>query len=552
MAQDVNDIVNALFSSGDRLLKQSQLLGTQLAAQETQAGTLAQSKQTTGDSNYVTTSSLAEALRYQAEADSYVRNVAEAMGAIGPENVILAAAQEMKKSLQEATAASAQVDKVESYSLTNNPLGWIKNQISPDPAYSKYNTAANKYNTLAAGIDSTSKAVQEIDKIAKSAIPATTAAVQATRVEALQNSVMNQNIDAQYTAMKHNAAATQALMNMGLQEYNIRKDMFSAVAEGARLQIARDAAEMAKTKFDEKTDEQTLDEEIVKNYEEGYYILHGRKGTAYSPKQIVALYKSKAAPDIAIYVNKGRSVSGMSSADPLYGAYGYTPAEAAATIVGAKVKLPAPVQEAYTATIGAAHSEVLSDPILKEKYKTSDEKAAYVNARAQELLNMYGSNVDDKNKSNPLLIPSIAELAAPVPGAEKISAHRVVTETKLYRQVFAPLLAAGKLKELNHQEVFDYTLAEIRSGKISPDTAAVELATIFGYGNSLNKVVKQFTRMGLIAPSSYNTKLSVPVFGKHGYYQDIKVNLANEADVKKALLSGISGTALQGLKSIFE
>lgn len=456
----------------------------------------AKSSPQTGDAQYTTAASLDNALQLSREAAAQTNNFASAAGLVGIDSFMLEAGQQLQESLKRVVAASKKVDAVEQTGFMDSPVGWLLNKVGlgDDSAHREYEAAAAEFNTLSQGLTALNNAAQEYSTTVKSTIPATSIEADKTRVEALRAALAHRNAELTAGAYKYASDTVMKVATMSAAQWGMSREGFLSSLDWGRFQDAREARANA---------DEVDDSMLTEAYKLGHAILRGSPAADIPPKELRMYLRTN--PEVAVMVQKGLNAALLSPEDPAYLEYGGTPGDAWKTIRTAKARLSPAAQEAFDKTIGQAANKLLLSPELSQTYKTAEQQAQFITTETQAMVEGFASNMDSANRANPLLMPSIAELAKPHPGLP--NGLQPVVDTQLFKKVLQPALAAGKLKTLDHQELFDVVMAGVTDKRISADRAAADLHSIVTYGYALNAVNRQFSRMGITVPQKYVVNL---------------------------------------------
>jgi len=542
------DVANVLAAIKSATAQNSQYEATQ-ASLSTQTAdilnALSKNSPVLGDENNVTPAALAESNMYKAGASNQANAFAAAAGLVGDKNIMLSIGNKMQEALLKTEITGKQLDEIESMSFFDNPLAWISNQIIPNKAYAEHNSAVHEFNRLDKGATALNNLAQEYALTSQSTVPGTTVETQRGITQAAINQLAHKNAALNIESIKHNSAAMGSLI--AANQYTLQGELhkYSAKQEYDRLVLSAEANDKAAAAVAEGSVE---DDALLDAYLLGHEILMGKAAAPVDKKTLTMWMRNPAMyPAAGEFIRKGLSVAGLDPSNELYGAYGPTPGDAWVTLNATRATLVPAAMNTVEKLIYPVSQVLLNDPEVAKQYKTPEQKKQFINEQVAIKVAEFNKVVDDKITNNPFVIPSIASLAKPDPSSPlTATGHKIVTGTELYKKVLSPAITAGLLQKTSHQELFDVVVAGVKSGKISNDVAAVELATIVSYATTINARKNQFLRMGIQTPSTYNAALVL-----YNFKEEANAAAVTAAGVAPAVaLTGVGAPAAFGAATI--
>lgn len=127
--------------------------------------------------------------------------------------------------------------------------------------------------------------------------------------------------------------------------------------------------------------------------------------------------------------------------------------------------------------------------------KNQDEYTAAVNSLADTKAEQFLNKIVTGDQSNWYHAPPMSVLTAN---------SEAVRNSELYKEVLEPM----EMEEIDPERIITSAAAGVRAGKISVETAAADIATIFTAAGDYNNVTKKFKRIGLPEQTEYNTVIS--------------------------------------------
>ena len=477
----------------------------------------------TGDSNYNTVVSLADSLKKQRETTEHIRRVADAAKFTGVDSIIANTAAQMSAAFQDAVVASEKIGAIESQGFLDNPIGWIANQLMPDPAYAEYEAAASRFNLLSQGVVAQSNTLQEVTTTLNATKEAQSVAAEKSMVEALRSKVALANMELQKQAHDTNAEALTILWNATEQQSRIYE-------ASQRLAMARSSLELRSDKAAMEDWAKQSEDRLLETIQLGYLSFHGKPMPPLDINDFKLMLKTgqNMRSEHAKYIQRGQQMVDTDPNDPLFSAFGYTPAEALANISLLRIQLPNAAKRTLDDILAPAMQTAVTTP----EYKGAKDQAtrdAIVNSHVAGLLKQRAQEMDDRDGSNPLLM-----LPLKTYNDESVTGAQIVKNTNLWKKVFAEDVKAGKYNKLDHNQIFTATAKAVADKKLTALEAANDLTTIVAFSKRVNSVVRQFSRFGIEAPADYMVKID---FGGVGGLR------ATQAAVIPGIAGGISSVA---------
>lgn len=458
----------------------------------------------TGDSNYNTVVSLADSLKKQRETTEHIRRVADAAKFTGVDSIIANTAAQMSAAFQDAVVASEKIGAIESQGFLDNPIGWIANQLMPDPAYAEYEAAASRFNLLSQGVVAQSNTLQEVTTTLNATKEAQSVAAEKSMVEALRSKVALANMELQKQAHDTNAEALTILWNATEQQSRIYE-------ASQRLAMARSSLELRSDKAAMEDWAKQSEDRLLETIQLGYLSFHGKPMPPLDINDFKLMLKTgqNMRSEHAKYIQRGQQMVDTDPNDPLFSAFGYTPAEALANISLLRIQLPNAAKRTLDDILAPAMQTAVTTP----EYKGAKDQAtrdAIVNSHVAGLLKQRAQEMDDRDGSNPLLM-----LPLKTYNDESVTGAQIVKNTNLWKKVFAEDVKAGKYNKLDHNQIFTATAKAVADKKLTALEAANDLTTIVAFSKRVNSVVRQFSRFGIEAPADYMVKIDFGVKRLH-------------------------------------
>ena len=371
----------------------------------------------------------------------------------------------------------------------------------PSEASQKYEQAAQTFNTASRGLESMNQTIQQLGATARITDMPMSQAAQLSTINAFQR-----NLDQRAAALKQAAAGVnleylQAVATASKSQLDDAYRTASLWIDQQQLELAK--AALLERQLSIKTKEEEVEAEnlILDTLASGYVSIHGGAVTP-ELRQRMKHAKMLGREDAQIYYDAGLRASTMNPDSYLYGAYSNTPGGAFTAIDVVKPAMDDRTRAAYKDIFGTVILAVQANPA----YKSMDtrEKAALVDAQVAALIANKTRIMDDKDKTNPFLLPALAEFNHKDPRY-----FGVARNTQLWKTVYQERVAKGEYDKLDHHKLFGDMAEAVLAGKISADKAAEDLTTIVTAGNFINSVARGHNKFGVMPPTSYKVAIDL-------------------------------------------
>jgi hypothetical protein len=418
-------------------------------------------------------------------------------------------------------AALKEIEKKESVTFLDNPLQYIKNQLTVNGDIAKHNIAD-------AQLTAAQDRIQAVNANTQATVQTQNAISEPLTAASMAASARIAGVAAQVAA-DNAKIATIGYGTRGIEfALNAKKEVLATMfqAQGAQnaarsLQLSEENAAQSRIEFSyrqaeykeraaDKDAQEKLGQSVVDTINLGRKALLGPKYTPLTDidgKMAISALKSKGvlSTEMQKYYESGTRTQ-MDGRVVI----GNTPAAAASTLVSLPVQLN-PTQIPIKQMLGQANQDLAAgidevarsgkstNPVftnVNPKDKASVDKG--FNDRAQQLLNGYGSVINPGDSGNPYQIASVNQLYANSP---------TVRELPVVRKVLEPLMRAGT--QLNDPKQVMFLVGEaVSKGKIT-HKEALELSTIYHVGVGANLAMRNFEGFGLKPSYKYNARVEI-------------------------------------------
>lgn len=444
--------------------------------------------------------------------------------------------------LQEGTRYDQQLKAVEeksSVSFFDDPLQWIMNQVTIDDDKAAAEATGKRLNAAKQQMLDLNTITQSQNTTANQLTESVTAAsIAANAAKISAEAAINANKE-KIQGLAYNAEGIKAALNADKELLQTSFSVFGAQKQEQQINIALAHLALSREEFDwkkqDKAKQEAGDQYIIDKINKGGQL---RMGEAYvpipqgSPKaaQIISLLKSNSPVGKQYQedylIGDQSELAGTRMLAP-------SPARAVEVLNTMPVKL-APAQSAVKSVLDQAlvdTQKVAQTGQLDLKNKAAVD--AFINKRAQEILDNQSKQVKPGDSENVFQIPPLRALLANSP---------TLAALPITKQVLLPAVTAGA--DLNDPNQVFGLVAKALQGKKITYPQALELATVYHIGSATNLEARQLPSLGLVPRFSYNAKITtntaVPFGGN-----DI-VDLTKADMIGRALNKYLASEVFQG------
>jgi len=542
MALDFTQLLASIASQGQRVEESGNKALDAGVQKVVITGEMASSLAPLGDENNITPRMHEEVLQIKHDQDAAIRSYANAAGFVGVNAIIDDTAAVMKKAYMDAMAAAERVSAIESQSFTSNPMGWLMNKISPDPAYAEYEAAASRFNIASQGHTALSNAITSTAQAVKVAPMPVSMEARQSSVEAAKRVLEQKRQALLLAAHNTNEEALEKVAKFDQQQLDNYIRTAHLYLSGEALRDKQNTAE--------------IKDNVADVIAAGYETIHGTPAPEAMRKSIdFALKTGQLKDDMSIYYDHGTRIMAMSPNDSRYGAFGGTAGESYETIKITKPQL--------SGTLGASYNEIFGPLNLEGdpqylKLKTADEKALYINAAITQERTRQLANISDLDGTNPYRIAPLGTFNSQDPRYFKL-----IRDTQLWKKVYEPLVAAGHFTTLSHDKLFGVAAQAVINKTLSAEQAAKDLTTIVAAAQTMNYIAKMHNKLGLPEPDAYTTSINLvkatdaalvaygqkPLSGMYGVIPDTAVTELVTLNNVNSVLSALRRYGVLGINT---
>lgn len=386
-----------------------------------------------------------------------------------------------------AQAHLADIEAKRSVSFFDSPLGYIYSQATIDDDIQAYNTqlkasdlakdTATKLESMSQTSFLTQNAIEQ--SVTEGTVAANTI-LQGYKYSVDANQAALQGLRTNLQGMQQSAQATQAAIDMKFKG-------FSAVNAQAQLGIAYAHLDLAKKSFDlqaeakrAKMDEDSL---ALKLIDQGMFNLSGSRipdGT--KGKELLALYRA-GQPQIQAMFSSGME-SYMIDPSGRKPVISTSPAMASTLFATGMVKnLPQAQQDVGQWLV--QQRQEFQNPAVQNKLQLDPKDKGAVDKAFNEFVrkNAVGLAASGQGIYSPASLETV------------VKANAQMAELPVYKQVLAPMVAAG-VKLDNPDLIMGAVTKSVLKGELSYNDA-LGLSTLYGAGVDINNASRNWTSTGL-------------------------------------------------------
>ena len=433
-------------------------------------------------------------------------------------------AKELLAAQDARSKALSDIEAKRKVSFFNNPIQYITNQFTINDDIEAHNAAALKAEDIETKIQERNKFLateRQNFVLGQTTVTAGSVAASAERVRQLANIQADNATRQAYAA---NSQSVMELTQLSAQQLQFAATALNAQQTAEQVRMAQAHLALSQEEFSrkklQKQQGDAANQYLLDTINRGLAALDPNQPllTAVNPK-LLGIIQGKIPLDGVLKqafelgeMNRKVDLNGKPSR-----ILGVTPFQTLQTL--SFDPYLAPDQKA----VAARMLEVVGVAKQSAEYKViearKDEQAAkaYLNNAVQEVFKLDAAKVS--GPTNLYWLPSIDSIVKDTPGLQ---------ELPTWQKVIAPAIAA-KVELSNPDMVIQLIAAAASKGDISPNQAALDVATIYKQGQRVNVESKQFKNMGVSPLVQYN----VPV--RTGPTSSPTVDASNPNEVLRTL-----------------
>ena len=437
---------------------------------------------------------------------------------------------------QRKMAALRDIDKRDSVSFMDNPLGFIINQFAVNDDIRNHNNALEQEQAAA-------QHIQDINALSNATavnqknfeISVTQASIDAGAKKILDTAQINANA-ATVAGLGYNVEALQTAINASKEQTAIKFQVLGAQNAQQSLALAMDNYALHKQEFDWKKEEkakaQEGDDYFVDRIQAGLKVMYGDKAPdlGASPKlgrQMLMLLKSGGAA--------GKEATDAYMAGQS-GILGGSPAQVI-DLLKSGVALQftpqqEPIKKIFDVAVQKTSEGVAAGSVTKANYQE------VLNGEVKKLTDGYLRNIEPGSGNNPFNIGSVSAILT----------MPAVASTALAQKVLAPAINTG-VKFDDPKQVYAAAIEGIGSGKVSVAEAVDGITALYQKGVDTNLASRNLAKFGIVPNEnmhSYNTQVVTDpgaLFGGTAI-----VDLTNKNAVTRSVLKTLAMSKMNALE----
>lgn len=486
-----------------------------------------------------------QALAGEQAAQDATRRFAAAAGSDinSPEQILIQLGNDLRMNLQAAQKAEASIHAKESARIIDDPLGWLKGQLTLKQDYTAFNQAAEKANLAEKSIASVTKATDDVGRTQAGLAKKITDASRSAAADAMMADAQALKLQAERGHLKDELAISSAIQNATAEQATEAQRQVGMVMDANRWALEQERFAMAKDQFDwekqlqgskakDKKSQDEMKEQMLMRYNIGAASLGLPEETNFDV--LMALIELGGTDKTRI--NAAMEAGGHSIAA---GATRVSASPAGTTSMIVKGVYPHANDPAFTP--------------MKNYLKETWDEASMANIGAgkdREALTVAGVNArvaaDTARYTNNAV--ASGSFYAPPP-LSSLTNTRAVQNTALYQKVLA---TAGKdLTSAAPTPIVKLAYEAAKSGTISYEEAATGLATLYGQAKNVNNLTKRYAQIGIQPQTTFKVKPDMSQL----YDVETGIDLSNYTEtlrmfaILKARENGITRPLMQGVRN---
>jgi len=404
--------------------------------------------------------------------------------------------------MSEAQKTAADLAEKKSVGLLDDPLAYVYNAVLGIPeASQKLQGQVQQAAVLKQRLTDTADLMDRSAKVELDYKTTINQAAVDSLTSAAQSDITARAASAKLAALQSNAQSIAQVSSMLGQQVDMAYKAHSAINQDEQLALHRKSAAMEETRFEEwrkeKRDLAVTREQEVLFFNVGAASLglpQVDSGTRLemlkrvNPEGVVSAMKAGFV--LSATGATGSLAGSPSSVDHLFNK------------TGAQVPALEENSRRVIVTAEADYKNAIKAGTDQEP-RTPEERDKLLDKYVAIRMRSYNTSIDLDNMSNP---------TNPAPPAV-MAQQAAVKETKLYKVVLAPLIAADALKESDPKLLFAAGMEAVAKGDMKFGEVISDLARYYQTAHALNLTQANYTKYSLVAPQTMTATMQVPTVG---------------------------------------
>lgn len=442
-------------------------------------------------------------------AQDATRTFARAAGSdiTSPEQILVGLGEELRANLQAAKQAQASIQAKESARIIDDPLGWLKGQLTLKQDYQAYNNAAEQANLASQSISSLTRATDEVGKTQEGLAVKITDASRAAAADVRIAEGTAAKLAAERGHLKDELAIASAIQNTSAAQAQEAQRQLNMVMTQAQFNLEQERMAMSREQFSWDKQQKALANKTKESADaakvsllEQYNIGAAALGLPRETNFDLLMARADLGGTDKVRISAAMEAGGNSLA-------------AGATRVSAS---PAGATSMLLKGVYPQGNDAAFAPMKKYLKDTWDNAPSPEGKESSKVANMNAQVKADVERYTKNAVAT-GSFYAPPPLAN-IVATRSVQATPLYQKVLA---TAGKdLTTAAPTPVVKLAFAAVEAGTLTLDQATRGLNEFFGQAVNINNTTKRFAQIGMPAQIGFHVKPDI-------YGTDIKVDLTD-------------------------
>lgn len=431
----------------------------------------------------------------QAAQDATRKFAAEAGSDItSPEQILVQLGNDLRANIQAAQQINASIQQKESARIIDDPLGWLKGQLTLPQDYQAYNQAAERANAASDGIAALTKATDEVGRTQEGLALKITDASRAAAADIRIAEASAAKIAAERGHLKDEMVIAAAIQNTRADQAREAQAQYGLVMDAHKFALEQERFNWAREQFSwEKKikgatakDKKSADEvkqQMLLQYNIGARSLGLPEETSFD--LLMARFELGGTDKTRI------SAAFEAGGNTL--AAGHT--RVASTPAGATSML---VKGVYPLGMDTTFSDMRK--YLKDTWDTAAQGGDGKEATVVATMNAIVKADTQRYTKNAVATGSFY---APPPIAS-ITASKSVQATPLYQKVLA---TAGKdLTTAAPSPIISLAYEAAKSGTITYEEAAAGITEFYGQAVNINNLTKRYAQIGIQPQTTFKVK----------------------------------------------
>jgi hypothetical protein len=440
--------------------------------------------------------------------------------------LITSLGMETRQKYEAAKQARENYFAKKSGSFVDDPLGWIEGNLlgGNQKAIDEYNKQALDYNAASERLDGIISQTTAFANSQNAIVQTRTAASVEAATRAVSLKAAEQAAQVRQQNLLYNVQGLEVVQKMDAQKLERSFHLNQAVMSEKHLAIAQaqlaESMKQHKLALEERTErleQKKADRAELQSF--GDTVNAGRRSMGFEEIPAAKAYQMMRMQGEVGQIISHQYVTGAVNETLGKPFISDNPADAAKVIIQSNAPL-APGMKPVKDFITTVYRDVASGKDKKIDLKDPRQILSAANKIIGETTKNMAADIKYGDNTNIYQSPDLANLSS-IPA---------VSDSALFKNVLAPLVTTGALKETNPEQILSLAVSAVAKKQISMNDAIIGTSTLFRAATELNNTTKDYFRVGVMPQSTYNTTLPTSYLGGKS-----KVDMTNQLEISNVI-----------------